>query len=91
MAIVTIIATAISQAYAKFQKYHHFKSFKELPEDTIFSRWMVNKFGPIYEKYRNETLACSQKLICWYVQESVANVKSNKANRLEMFVEGFSR
>lgn len=44
-----------------------------------------------FKKYEFDPKACSKKLICWFVHDSIENVKKDQANRLDKFVDGFSR
>lgn len=42
-------------------------------------------------KYNFDTTACTQRVVCWYIKESIANVVERKASQMDKIVEGMIR
>jgi hypothetical protein len=42
-------------------------------------------------KYDFDTTSCTQRAICWYVKESLANIEEQKASSFDHLISNLSR
>lgn len=61
--------------------------------DEDESQWwkILDQIDRTLLKYDFDTTACSQRAICWYVKESMANVQDRKASNFDHIVNGLTR
>lgn len=42
-------------------------------------------------KYDFDSTACTQRVICWYVKESIVNIEENRPSAIDYLIETLSR
>lgn len=61
--------------------------------DNDSSSWwhILEEIDKALLKYDIDSTACSQRVICWYVKESLANIDENRSTTFDHLIEGLSR
>lgn len=69
--------------------------FKHLTEDSGDSEnswWKIlDQIDKALLKYDFDTTACTQRVICWHVKDSLANIEENKASTIDHVISGLTR
>ncbi|XP_050087813.1 uncharacterized protein LOC126572500 [Anopheles aquasalis] len=60
-------------------------------EEEHFVWTLLGSLDRTMEQYDIDTVACVQRIVCWYVREATVAVAEGRASKLELAVEGLSR
>lgn len=57
------------------------------------SQWwsILEEIDKALLKYDFDTTACTQRVICWYVKESVANINEKRATSMDHIINTLSK
>lgn len=62
-------------------------------EGSFDGQWwrILDQIDKALLKYGVDTTACTQRVICWHVKDSLANVNEKKASNFDHVISGLAR